>query len=406
MVYHYGSGSAYLRASGGSRLLWLYAGLMCAAVLGVLAIGRMRDPTAQSLLELPELATKAVAEKLGVSHHPDHLTKSLLEQGAELEDMSVVERHAQKLDLRTERAILRAKQDRKDSALKLAKAAELVEAARNESALSKQASKKGHFFDKSVLSEHAQLDQVKADIKAVERKRSEARLSASRAHKIMQTTISLSSRSAQSVDLKRKKQKMLLAQAATQALKAKALRKRAKKLEVEGGTPEQMIADVEVSKLRDSAKHADQRAHELRDRAANLRKEIGVLSPSAAKTETEGNDVAKRYDKKLAIERYYAKKVLELKKQKHKIEALFDHRIDDGSSLLARASSSKRNAMQLWAEAQKLQNEGHKEAHDADKQEAIARKYRNAAMRLRVSALAKQQAKARAANHVSSASAR
>jgi len=39
------------------------------------------------------------------------------------------------------------------------------------------------------------------------------------------------------------------------------------------------------------------------------------------------------------------------------------------------------------------------EALDADKQEAIARKYRNAAMRLRVQALAKQQVGAHSGTH-------
>jgi hypothetical protein len=51
-------------------------------------------------------------------------------------------------------------QDRRDSALKLAKAKELMDAAHNESQLSAMASSQGHVFDKSVLSEQAQLNQV------------------------------------------------------------------------------------------------------------------------------------------------------------------------------------------------------------------------------------------------------
>ena len=42
------------------------------------------------------------------------------------------------------------------------------------------------------------------------------------------------------------------------------------------------------------------------------------------------------------------------------------------------------------------------EALDADKQEAIARKYRNAAMRLRVQALSKQQVTDRTRTHARS----
>ena len=65
--------------------------------------------------------------------------------------------------------------------------------------------------------------------------------------------------------------------------------------------------------------------------------------------------------------------------------------MNDGSSLLARASSSSTNALKLRREAERLQQEGVAEAKDADKQEAIARKFRDAAMRLRVGALAQKQ---------------
>merc|ERR1712185_268743 len=189
----------------------------------------------------------------------------------------------------------------------------------------------------------------------------------------------------------------LKAEAAAATKKAIALRKKASKMEIQKGSPRQMIQDIEVSKLRNEAKHQDERARRLNDRASNVHKEIMLLSPSAEKDENRGDALRDGYTRKIRIAQYYAEKIKALNAQKAKVEKLFDAHMNDGSSLLARAQSSSSNAMKLRQEAERLQQEGTAEARDADKQEAIARKFRDDAMRLRVSALAKRQAAAAAA---------
>jgi len=365
----------------------MYAMGMVVCVLAIVGAGAVSERLAST--QLTQLAQMHTTTQLRQSHH---LTAKLLEQGAELESEGKEEQKAEVLDLHTEKAIMKAKQDRTDSALKLSKAKELMAAARNESVLSKQAGVQGHYFDHSVLSEHAQLSQVKDDIKVLKRKYSMAELSAQRAHKILMTTVGLSSRTQKSVSTNEQQVFVIKAQAAKARAKAKALREQANKLEIRKGSPQQMIQDVEVAKLRSQAKHEDEKSRRLLAHAVNIGKEISLLSPSAKKDKTQGNDLRQTYTKKLRVAQYYADKVKALLAQKKKVEKLFDAHMNDGSSLLARASSSATNAIKLRKEAERLQVEGTAEAKDADKQEAIARKFRDAAMRLRVSALAHKQA--------------
>lgn len=385
------------RATKDSKALFIYAAVLSVTIIAVATIGhgaslaRSHSVQVSQLADLMELAEAAMTKEK--SAHADHLTASLLEQSAELESDSKAEAAAQQFDLHTERAIVRAKEDRRDSALKLAKAKELMDAAHNESQLSAMASSQGHVFDKSVLSEQAQLNQVKADIKTVKHRLAEATLSAQRAEKVMQTSVGLSSMRSRAVDAQQRLQHKLAAEAAADRVKAAVLRKRAAELEgANGASPLQMIADVTVSKLRNEARHEDERARALLDRQANVGKEVSVLSPSARQSQSEGDAVRARWAEKVRVEKYYQTKIQTLRKQERLIEKGFDGSMDSGSSLLARASTSASNAIKLRQEAELLQKDGMIEALDADKQETIARKYRNAAMRLRVQALAKQQA--------------
>jgi len=365
----------------------LYTAAMLVTVLAIAGAGAVTERLTTQ--QLAQVVVPSATTELRQSHH---LTAKLLEQGAELETQSKSEQKAEVLDLHTEKSIMKAKEDRKDSALKLNKAKELMEAAHNESLLSKQAGVQGHYFDHSVLSEHAQLNQVKQDIKAVKRKYAMAELAAQRSHKILMTSVGLSTRQQKSVTSNKQQVFVLKEQAARATAKAKALREKASKMEIRKGSPQQMIQDVEVAKIRHQAKHEDKKARELLAHAANVDKEISLLSPSAKKDRTQGDDLRERYTKKLRVAQYYADKVKALMAQKRKVEKLFDAHMNDGSSLLARASSSSTNALKLRREAERLQQEGVAEAKDADKQEAIARKFRDAAMRLRVGALAQKQA--------------
>merc|ERR1711871_1300024 len=378
------------RASGPNfrKIAVMYFSAMCMAAFAIAFVGRLSTHIAT------QQATQMLAVGTTELRQSDHQTAKLLEQGAELETESKSEKKAEALDLKTEKAIMKAKQDRKDSALKLSKAKELIEAAHNESLLSKQAGVQGHFFDHSVLSEHAQLNQVKQDIKTLMRKFGMAKLAAERAHKILMTSVGLSTRQDNSVTSDDKQITNLKAEALAASKKAAELRKRATKMEIQKGSPRQMIQDIEVSKLRNEAKHQDEHAQMLNDRIESINKEIMLLSPSAKKDQSQGNALREGYMRKLHIAQYYADKVKALNAQKAKVEKLFDAHMNDGSSLLARASSSKSNAMKLRQEAERPQQQGTAEARDADKQETIARKFRDDAMRLRVGALAKKQAAA------------
>jgi hypothetical protein len=198
--------------------------------------------------------------------------------------------------------------------------------------------------------------QVKADIKTVKHRLAEATLSAQRAEKVMQTSVGLSSMRSRAVDAQQRLQHTLAAEAAADRVKAAVLRKRAAELEgANGASPLQMIADVTVSKLRNEARHEDERARALLDRQANVGKEVSVLSPSARQSQSEGDAVRARWAEKVRVEKYYQTKIQTLRKQERLIEKGFDGSMDSGSSLLARASTSASNAIKLRQEAELLQ---------------------------------------------------
>merc|ERR1711998_662520 len=129
------------------------------------------------------------------------------------------------------------------------------------------------------------------DIKHLMRKFGMAKLSAQRSHKILMTSVGQSEREEHGVNGKDKK------------------------MEIQKGSPRQMIQDIEVSKLRNEAKHQDERARRLNDRASNVHKEIMLLSPSAEKDENRGDALRDGYTRKIRIAQYYAEKIKALNAQ-------------------------------------------------------------------------------------------